>query len=102
MVGADNTAVKFDPKDVRYRHLPDNYLRDAADITSPMLLVAGQENALFLDSNVLCHERLEQFAPGRHQLAVIPRYGHADVFIGKNAAHDVFPRFVAFLRQNAH
>jgi cholesterol oxidase len=67
-----------------------------------MLLVAGQENALFLDSNVLCHERLEQVAPGRHQLAVIPGYGHADVIIGKNAAQDVFPRFVTFLRQNAH
>lgn len=102
MVAAGNTAVKFDPKDVRYRHLPDDYLRDAASITTPMLLVAGQENALFLDSNVLCHERLEQLAPGRHELAVIPGYGHADVVIGKNAAQDVFPRFVAFLRKNAH
>jgi cholesterol oxidase len=102
MVSANNTAVKFDPKDVRYRHLPDNYLQHAADITTPMLLVAGQENALFLDSNVLCHERLEQVAPGRHQLAVIPGYGHADVIIGKNAAQDVFPRFVAFLKQNAY
>jgi len=35
-------------------------------------------------------ERLEQVAPGRHQLAVIPGYGHADVIIGKNAAQDVF------------
>lgn len=102
MVAAGNTAVKFAPKDVRYRHLPENYLEDAASITTPMLLVAGQENALFLDSNVLCHERLEQLAPGRHELAVIPGYGHADVMIGKNAAIDVFPRFVAFLRKNAH
>lgn len=102
MVSANNTAVKFDPKDVRYRQLPDNYLQDAADISTPMLLVAGQENALFLDSNVLCHARLEQIAPGRHQLEVIPGYGHADVIIGKNAAHDVFPRFLKFLRQHAH
>jgi cholesterol oxidase len=102
MVRANNTAVKFDPKDVRYRHLPDNYLQDAADITTPVLLVAGQENALFLDSNVLCHERLEQAAPGRHQLEVIPGYGHADVIIGKNAAQDVFPRFLKFLRQHTH
>jgi cholesterol oxidase len=101
MVGADNTAVKFDPKDVRYRDLPDNYLHNAADISTPVLLVAGQENALFLDSNVLCHERLEQLTPGRHQLEVIPGYGHADVIIGKNAAHDVFPRFIKFLRQHA-
>ena len=67
-----------------------------------MLLVAGQENALFLDSNVLCYERLEALAPGRHQLIVIPGYGHADVMIGKNAAQDVFPRFLAFLRENAN
>jgi len=46
MVGANNTALKFDPKDVRYRHLPDNYLQDAADITTPMLLVAAQERPL--------------------------------------------------------
>ena len=101
MVASNNTAVKYAPQDVRYRHLPNNYMDQAASMTTPMLLVAGQENALFLDSNVLCHERLEQVAPGRHTLLVLPGYGHADVIIGKNAAVDVFARFVDYLRLHA-
>lgn len=101
MLKAGNTAVKFDPDDARYRPLPDNYFEHAAEIETPMLLVAGQDNALFFDSNIRCHERLEAIAPGRHALAVIPGYGHADVIIGKNAAQDVFPRFIDFLRRHA-
>jgi cholesterol oxidase len=101
MLKADNTAVKYDPGDVRYRHLPNNYMDNAAKVETPLLLVAGQQNALFLDSNVLCHQRLERVAPGRHGLVVVPGYGHADVFIGQNAAQDVFPRLVSFLDQHA-
>jgi cholesterol oxidase len=101
MLKASNTAVKYDPSDIRYRHLPDNYLEHATDITTPMLLVAGQENALFGDSNVLCHQRLEAVTPGRHELLLIPGYGHADVIIGKDAGKEVFPRFVAFLQLHA-
>lgn len=101
MLKADNTAVKYDPGDVRYRHLPNNYMDNAAQVETPLLLVAGQQNALFLDSNVLCHQRLERVAPGRHGLVVVPGYGHADVFIGQNAAQDVFPRLVSFLDQHA-
>ena len=102
MVVSNNTAVKFAPEDVRYRRLPENYLEQAPQIETPLLLVAGQENALFLDSNVLCHERLERVVPGRHQLELIPGYGHADVMIGKNSATDVFPRFLSFLRAQQH
>lgn len=101
MLKAGNTAVKYDPNDIRFRRLPDNYFEHAAEIETPMLLVAGQENALFFDANVLCHQRLEALAPGRHELAVIPGYGHADVIIGKQAARDVFPRFIEFLRRHA-
>lgn len=99
MVQANNTAVKYAPQDARYRALPDNYLQHAREIRTPMLLVAGQENALFGDSNILCHERLEQIVPGRHQLALIPGYGHADVIIGKAAARDVYPRFIEFIKR---
>lgn len=101
MLKADNTAVKFDPDDARYHPLPDNYFEHAAEIDTPMLLVAGQDNALFFDSNIRCRERLERIVPGRHELAVIPGYGHADVIIGKHSALDVFPRFIDFLHQHA-
>jgi hypothetical protein len=31
-------------------------------------------------------------------LHTLPRYGHLDVFLGKDAARDVFPRLLAELR----
>jgi cholesterol oxidase len=102
MVKAKNTAVKYLPDDPRYKNLPNNYFDYAEDIKTPILLVTGQENALFTDSNIVCHERLEKIAPGRHELHVFPHYGHADVIMGKNAHQDIFPRFVKFLEQHKH
>lgn len=97
MVKSDNTAVKYLPGDPRYQSLPDNYFDYAKDIETPILLVAGQQNMLWRDSNELCYQRLQQIVPGRHQLHIFPRYGHADVIIGKDAHQDVYPRFVEFL-----
>jgi len=90
-------AVKYDPSDPRFDHLPDDYLAYAADVETPVLLVTGENNHVFTDSNIVCYERLESLAPGRHALEVIPGYGHQDVFMGKDCARDVFPRFVRFL-----
>ena len=100
MIRAGNTAVKYNPKDPQYRSLPDNYFQYAADIETPVLFVAGQDNQLFLDSNIVCHERLQKIVPDRHQLHVFPKYGHADVILGKNAHEDIYPRFVEFLEQH--
>jgi cholesterol oxidase len=102
MIRNGNTAVKYKHNDPRYRTLPDNYFEHAANIETPVLLVAGQDNQLFLDSNIRCHERLEKIAPGRHQLHVFPGYGHADVIIGKNCDKEVYPRFVEFLKQHSN
>lgn len=101
MVAAGNTAVKFDPGDPKYRVLPDNYLTHARDITTPILFITGQQNNIFLDSNIICHERLERLAPGRHELAVFANYGHQDVFMGKNNHVDVFPRLLDFLKRHS-
>ena len=101
MVAANNTAVKFNPSDARYQILPDDYFNHAAEITTPMLLTVGEQNALFVDSNVLCYERLQKIVPNRHQLHLFPNYGHADVMIGKDADKDIFPRFITFLRQHS-
>jgi cholesterol oxidase len=100
MLNAGNTAVKYNPKEPKYRSLPDNYFEHATSIETPVLFVAGQDNQLFLDSNIVCYERLQKIVPDRHQLHVFPKYGHADVIIGKNADKDIFPRFVEFLEQN--
>ncbi|HYD93900.1 MAG TPA: alpha/beta fold hydrolase [Noviherbaspirillum sp.] len=101
MVSAANTAVKFEPGNRRYAALPDDYFADAAAMTTPMLLIQGQDNRVFADSNIRCHERLEEIVPGRHRLHVFPGYGHQDIFMGRNAALDVFPHLIAFLREHA-
>ncbi|WP_305908668.1 alpha/beta fold hydrolase [Methylomarinum sp. Ch1-1] len=100
MVNNDNTAVKYNTEDPRYRPLPDNYFQYAEEIETPVLFVTGEKNKVFTDSNIVCHRRLEEIVPGRHQLHVFPGYGHQDVFMGKNVDKDIFPRFLQFLEQN--
>jgi lysosomal acid lipase/cholesteryl ester hydrolase len=94
-------AVKFRPGDPRFVDLPDDYLSRAADVTTPVLLTTGDKNHVFVDSNVECWRRLEAVAPGRHELAVFPGYGHQDVFMGKDVHLDVFPRMLDFLKRQA-
>ncbi|WPB74418.1 alpha/beta fold hydrolase [Archangium violaceum] len=93
-------AVKYDPSDPRLDHLPDDYFDFAEEIDTPVLFVTGESNHVFTDSNIVCYQRLESLAPGRHSLEIIPGYGHQDVFMGKDCARDVFPRFVRYM--NAH
>ena len=86
--------------DPRYKSLPDNYFEYAREIETPVLFTTGEINNVFRDSNIACHERLEKIVPGRHQLHVFPKYGHQDVFMGKNCHQDIFPRLVAFLEEH--
>ncbi|WSY60732.1 alpha/beta hydrolase [Nocardia sp. NBC_00881] len=93
-------AVKFD-RDARYNALPDDYLARAGEITTPVLLTTGGRNNVFTDSNIVCYDRLEAVAPGRHELEIFPGYGHQDVFMGRNVHRDVFPRMLDFLKRQA-
>ena len=45
------------------------------------------------------HRLLNQRVPGRHELAVVPGYGHIDPIIGRNAHLDVFPVMADFLKR---
>lgn len=101
MVKADHTAVKYLPDDPRYDALPDDYTARAGEVETPILFMTGANNRVFTDSNIVCHERLERVAPGRHELEVFPGYGHQDVFMGKHNHRDVFPRIVRFLKDHA-
>ncbi|MFI0372332.1 alpha/beta fold hydrolase [Actinomadura sp. 1N219] len=94
-------SVKHRPRDARYAKLPQNYLEDAAGVETPMLLLAPGNNKVFTDSNVHLHKILEKAAPGRHELAELPGYGHLDPLIGKNSHIDVFPRIVDFLKRHS-
>ena len=94
-------AVKLRPKDHRYDRLPDDYLSRVRDVKTPVLLVTGDHNKVFDDSNIVCHRVLSGFTPGRHSLHVFPGYGHQDIFVGKDSHTDVFPRLVRFLNEHS-
>ncbi|TFI53376.1 alpha/beta fold hydrolase [Mastigocladus laminosus UU774] len=99
MVKNNNTAVKFEPNNPKYDRLPNNYFEYAEEIETPVLFMTGDRNHVFTDSNIVCHQRLEQIVPGRHELHVFPGYGHQDVFMGKNVHVDIFPRLLQFLNK---
>ncbi len=101
MVRTDNTAVKYLPADPKYAALPDDYFERVKEVETPVLFMTGEVNNVFTDSNIVCHERLEKIVPGRHQLHVFPKYGHQDVFMGKNCDRDIFPRLVEFLQEHS-
>jgi hypothetical protein len=57
-----------------------------------MAFFAGELNRCFLpESQVRTHRYFDACRPGYHTLHVIPGYAHLDVFMGKDAARDVFP-----------
>jgi pimeloyl-ACP methyl ester carboxylesterase len=94
-------AVRCDPRDPRHRDLPDDYLANAARVTTPILLLTGDRNRVFTDSNIVCHRVLSDIAPGRTELEILPGYGHVDPIVGKHAHVDVFPRIAQFLKRQA-
>lgn len=56
------------------------------------VLLAGQRNRTFLPESQSCTFRyLDRHQPGRHRLHLVSGYGHLDLFIGRDAATDVFP-----------
>jgi lysosomal acid lipase/cholesteryl ester hydrolase len=93
-------TVRMSPKDSSYTALPYDYLSNAQAVETPCLLVTGDTNRVFLNSNQKCHEEFQQRVPGRHQLHIFGNYGHQDIFMGKNVAQDIFPTLLAFLNQH--
>jgi hypothetical protein len=58
----------------------------------------GQNNLCFLPaSQVRSYDWFNSHRRGYHSLYELPSYGHLDVFMGKNAARDVFPLIEAEL-----
>lgn len=77
----------------------------AADVRTDarFVFLTGAENACFDPvGQVRSHEHLTARRPGAgHTLHLVEGYGHQDVFIGKDAARDVFPLLVAELTGRA-
>ncbi|WP_067134301.1 alpha/beta hydrolase [Microtetraspora malaysiensis] len=101
---AAGRAVRLDPSDPRHAGLPGDYLAhhlaNPGRAATPVLYVTGDHNDVFTDSNIAAHRVLERALPGRHELEIIPGYGHIDTMIGKNAHIDVFPKIIDFLKRH--
>lgn len=78
--------------------LLDRYAEAPPATDARFVLVAGARNRCFLaESQVRTHAFLERHRPGRDALHVLPRYGHLDVFMGRDAHRDVFPMLLSEL-----
>lgn len=96
-----HSMLRWNHSDLRYRALPENALDRADRIDSPLLLISGSQNKLWLDSNKLCHDILTSRHPELDVRYVeVPGYGHVDTFIGRSAALDVFGHIVEFLDEH--
>jgi hypothetical protein len=82
--------------------LPATFASAPPRTDARIVLIAGQENRCFLsESQERTYDFLARVGTGEYALHVFPEYGHLDVFMGKDAARDVFPTITAELDSNA-
>ncbi|SEI86245.1 hypothetical protein SAMN05192553_101583 [Cyclobacterium xiamenense] len=73
---------------------PD-YVSEAPRTDARMVLFGGKKNKCFLaESQERTFAYLESAKPGFHKLYLLDAYSHLDVFFGKNAHLDVFPKMI--------
>ena len=76
----------------KYPQLPATVVAAPPKTDARVVFLAGEHNDCFLaESQARSYDFMERHAPGRHAFYELAGYGHLDVFIGKNAARDVFP-----------
>jgi len=83
-----------------YRELPPDVVNRPPLTDARFVFMAGRKNQCFLfESQRRTYEALSRYRPNYHSLHVLPGYGHLDIFMGKNAAWDVFPLIQAELNR---
>jgi hypothetical protein len=86
---------------VRYEKLPglpEDFAARAPQTDARFAFFAGEKNNCFrAKSQVASYEFFNAHRPGVHSLNVVKDYGHLDMFMGQNAARDVFPLMAAAL-----
>ncbi|MEA2316304.1 MAG: hypothetical protein QOD44_493 [Solirubrobacteraceae bacterium] len=97
-MGACARAGHLVTVDDRVRELPADLMAGAPQTGARFTLLAGAENRCFLPSGQRrTHRWLEARRPGAHTLHILPGYTHMDVWFGRDAARDVFPKVLAGL-----
>lgn len=72
--------------------LPQSFVTGPPATDARFVFLAGTDNRCFLpESQVASHRFFDTHRPGVHALHLLEGYGHLDVFLGKDAARDVFP-----------
>jgi pimeloyl-ACP methyl ester carboxylesterase len=80
--------------------LPGDYTAQKPQTDARFAFFAGSENICFLPaSQRATHRWFEENRPGGHTYVELPGYGHLDVFMGQEAARDVFPKMLAELER---
>ena len=75
---------------------------DSARTDARFVFFAGRENRCFLpESQVETFRWFDQHQPGRHAVHELDGYSHLDVFMGKDAARDIFPIMIDELERAA-
>ena len=75
--------------------LPRNFVAQPPKTDARFVFFTGLENRCFLpESQERTFKWFDQHQPGRHAIHELPGYSHLDVFMGKDAARDVFPQMI--------
>jgi pimeloyl-ACP methyl ester carboxylesterase len=98
-------ASMFEPGGLRSLDGSVQYSRLTGRITTPLLLIAGDDDR---QSSVQLAEQTHRLLPGdQHQLSCFgPAYGHAthyghfDLLVGRHAEREVFPHILNWLRSH--
>jgi alpha/beta hydrolase fold len=81
--------------------LPHSFGVRAPRTDASVTLLSGEQNRCFLpETQKRTFDYFTAKGQGQYALHVLPRYGHLDIFMGKDAARDVFPIILDALRQN--
>ncbi len=73
--------------------LPSSYVGTPKRPMPRTTFACGTNNRVFLPAGQLrSYAHFNAYAPGVHQHLDLPRYGHADVWLGRDSAREVFPR----------
>lgn len=80
--------------------LPADFVAQKPQTDARFAFFAGKLNRCFLpESQEKTYDYFNRQRTEYHSLYMLPSYGHLDVFMGKNAAEDVFPLMVSELER---
>jgi pimeloyl-ACP methyl ester carboxylesterase len=84
------------------KELPEDFAAQPPRTEARFAFFAGVNNLCFLpESQRRTYEFFSAHRKNFHSLHVLPGYGHLDVFMGQQAAREVFPLIVAELEKTA-